>query len=126
MVFRNQLFVTNNPWDVPIDLPRLWAAYRHVIKPGGAIVLTSMGRFTGQLIESNPEWFRYKMVWIKSIGTNFLNAHKQPLRRHEDLCVFYGGQATFHPQKRRGKPYDKGVRQDKSSGSYGAFGKSRG
>ena len=81
--------ITHNRWDIAIDLENLWALYKRVIKDNGAIVLTGQGAFTAQLILSNLEWFRYKMVWIKSKATNFLNAKKQPLRKHEDICVFY-------------------------------------
>ena len=36
---------------------------------------------------SNEKLFRYKIIWIKSKATNFLNAQKQPLRKHEDICI---------------------------------------
>ncbi len=116
---------TNNPWDCCIDLDRLWRQYLRIIKPGGAVVLTGQGIFTGCLIMSNPEWFKYKIVWIKSSATNFLNANKQPLRKHEDLCVFYNKQPVYHPQKSPGEPYDKGTRKDSVVGTYGAYKSSR-
>ncbi|PSK90777.1 site-specific DNA-methyltransferase (adenine-specific)/modification methylase [Taibaiella chishuiensis] len=117
--------ITENKWDKCIDLPSLWYQYRRIIKPAGVIALTGQGRFTGKLIESNPDWFKYKIVWIKSKATNFLNANKQPLRRHEDICIFYQQQSIYNPQKIQAKPYDKGVRKDKGSGSYGKFNSSR-
>ena len=80
---------TMNPWDTVIDFKQLWKQYKRIIKGNGAIVLTSQGVFTAQLILSNPEWFKYKIVWIKSRATNYLNAKRQPLRKHEDICVFY-------------------------------------
>lgn len=61
------------------------------------------------------------MVWEKSKSTNFLNSKKQPLRKHEDVCVFYEKQPTYNPQMRNGSPYDKGVRKNQLSGSYGDF-----
>lgn len=61
------------------------------------------------------------MVWIKSKSTNFLNAKKQPLRKHEDICVFYKRQPTYHPQMTQGESYDKGIRKDQFTGSYGDF-----
>lgn len=112
---------TQNKWDSVIDLPLLWAAYKRVVKPTGAIVLTSQGVFTAQLIISNPKMFKYKLVWEKSKPTNFLNAKKQPLRKHEDVCIFYRKQPVYHPQMTPGAPYDKGVRKDQLSGSYGDF-----
>lgn len=112
---------TQNSWDSQIPLDLLWEQYRRVLKPNGAVVLTSQGVFTAKLILSNPEWFKYKYVWVKSKATNFLNAKKQPLRKHEDVCVFYARQPVYHPEMTRGDPYDKGIRKNQLTGSYGDF-----
>lgn len=112
---------TQNRWDSVIDLDSLWAEYRRVLKSNGVVVLTSQGVFTAKLIVSNEEWFKYKIVWEKSKPTNFLNAKKQPLRKHEDVCVFYAKPPTYNPQMRPGAAYDKGVRKNQLSGSYGDF-----
>ena len=50
-----------------------------------------------------------------------MNAKKQPLRKHEDVCVFYNKQPVYNPQMTEGEPYDKGVRKNQLSGSYGDF-----
>ncbi len=112
---------TQNPWDSPINLADLWALYRHVLKPSGAVVLTSQGLFTARLMMSNEKWFRYKLVWEKSKPTNFLNAKRQPLRKHEDVCIFSPHQPPYFPQMGVGVRYDKGVRKNQLSGSYGDF-----
>ena len=112
---------TQNKWDSVIDLDQLWYEYRRILKPNGAVVLSAQGIFTAKLILSNEAWFKYKIVWEKSKPTNFLNAKKQPLRKHEDICVFYGKPPTYNPQMKAGKPYDKGVRKNQLSGSYGDF-----
>lgn len=112
---------TQNKWDSVIDLDALWKEYKRIIKDNGAIVLTSQGVFTAKLILSNEKWFKYKVVWIKSKSTNFLNAKKQPLRKHEDICVFYKHQPTYNPQMSEGESYDKGIRKDQYTGSYGDF-----
>jgi site-specific DNA-methyltransferase (adenine-specific)/modification methylase len=116
---------TQNRWDSVIDLDRLWEQYRRVIKPRGVIALTAQGLFTARLILSNERWFRYKIAWVKSKPTNFLNARRQPLRRHEDVCVFYARQPRYYPQMDEGLPYDKGVRKDQLTGSYGDFAPAR-
>lgn len=113
--------ITQNSWDCYIPLDKLWEQYTRIIKPNGAIVLTSSGIFTAQLIMSQPKLYKYKWIWEKSKPTNFLNAKKQPLRKHEDVCVFYKKQPTYNPQMTQGKPYDKGVRKDQQTGSYGDF-----
>jgi site-specific DNA-methyltransferase (adenine-specific)/modification methylase len=70
---------------------------------------------------SNEEWFRYKFVWVKSKPTNFLNARRQPLRQHEDICIFYGRQPDYRPVMWQAQPYDKGRRKAQYTGSYGDF-----
>ena len=113
--------MTQNKWDICIPLDKLWEQYKRIIKPSGAIVLTAQGLFTAKLIMSQPQLYKYKWIWEKSKSTNFLNAKKQPLRKHEDICVFYKKQPTYHPQMTAGTPYDKGVRKNQLSGSYGDF-----
>lgn len=112
---------TQNKWDCAIDLVELWKQYERIIKPGGVIALNSQGVFTAKLILSNEKLFRYKISWIKSKPTNFLNAKKQPLRRHEDICIFYKKQPVYHPQMADGDPYTKGIRKDQFTGSYNEF-----
>jgi len=112
---------TQNPWDSVIPLGPLWDEYLRVVKSDGAIVLTAQGLFTANLILSNDRLFRYKIIWVKSKSTNFLNAQKQPLRKYEDVCVFYRRQPTYNPQMTKGDPYDKGMRKNQLSGSYGDF-----
>jgi DNA modification methylase len=112
---------TQNHWDSIISLDQLWKHYERIIKDNGVVVLTSQGFFTANLILSNPKLFKYKITWVKSKPTNFLNAKKQPLRKHEDICIFYKNQPTYNPQMSYGEPYNKGFRKDQLTGSYGDF-----
>lgn len=112
---------TQNNWDSNIPLDELWNEYNRIIKDNGTIVLTSSGMFTAQLMMSNPKMFKYRMIWEKSKATNFLNAKKQPLRKFEDICVFYKKQPTYNPQMSAGSPYNKGTRKNQLTGSYGLF-----
>lgn len=112
---------TQNKWDSVIPLDKIWSEYRRIIKPRGVIALTSQGIFTARLILSNEAWFKYKFVWVKSKSTNFLNARRQPLRQHEDICIFYGKQPDYHPVMWKAEPYNKGIRKDQYTGSYGDF-----
>jgi site-specific DNA-methyltransferase (adenine-specific)/modification methylase len=113
--------MTQNAWDSYIPLDLLWEQYLRIIKTNGVIALTSNGVFTAKLILSQEKLFKYKWVWEKSKPTNFLNAKKQPLRKHEDVCIFYQRQPTYHPQMTQGTAYDKGVRKNQLSGCYGDF-----
>lgn len=112
---------TQNKWDSTIPLDELWDQYLRVVKERGAIVLTAQQAFTARLISSCYDHFKYKIVWKKSKATNFLNAKKQPLRKHEDICVFYKKHPTYNPQMWESDPYDKGTRKDQLTGSYGDF-----
>ena len=49
---------------------------------------------------SNPDWWRYNLVWHKEMVTGFLDANRKPLRCHEDICVFAPNfyQTTYNPQ----------------------------
>lgn len=113
--------ITQNSWDSVIPLDALWDQYERILAPQGAVVLTAQGPFTARLMLSNEAWFKYKLVWEKSKPTNFLNAKKQPLRKHEDVCVFYPRQPKYQPQMGDGAAYDKGVRKNQLTGSYGDF-----
>jgi len=112
---------TQCKWDSVIPFEPMWEQLKRVTKKNGAIVLTASQPFTSALIMSNVKMFKYCWVWEKSKSTNFLNAKKQPLRKHEDICVFYRKQPNYNPQMTLGQPYDKGVRKDQLSGSYGDF-----
>lgn len=89
---------TECKWDSIIPLDRLWKEYERIIKEDGAIVLTAAQPFTTQLIESNRKRFRYCWYWLKNIPTGFCFAKYQPMRRVEDVCVFYKKGPKYHPQ----------------------------
>jgi len=112
---------TQNSWDSQIPLDLLWAQYRRILAPKGVVALMSQGSFTARVILSQESLFKYKITWVKSKPTNFLNAKKQPLRKHEDVCIFYAKQPNYSPQMSPGEAYDKGVRKNQLTGSYGDF-----
>ena len=90
--------VTQNAWDVELDLRKMWNLFNHVLKDSGACVLTSIQPFTSKLVMSNQKNFKYEWVWNKKRVAGFLNAKKQPLRNHESVLVFYKEQPTYNPQ----------------------------
>lgn len=85
-------------WDTVIPFEPLWAEYKRIIKPRGAVVLFGSQPFTSLLVTSNLAWFRYVWYWDKAQGGNFLNAKKQPLRRVEEVCVFSLNRHDYFPQ----------------------------
>jgi site-specific DNA-methyltransferase (adenine-specific) len=93
-------------WDQVIPFEPLWAHYRRLIKPRGAIVLNASQPFTSILVMSNPEWFRYEWIWDKvNHSSGYGNAKRMPLKRHESACVFYQKSPTYNPQMGAGKPF---------------------
>ena len=95
-------------WDTIIPFEPLWEQYERVIKDNGAIVLTASQPFTTKLIESNIDLFRNCWVWNKKISGNPLLAKHQPLKVHEDICVFSKKRHNYYPQMRKGKMRKKG------------------
>jgi len=85
-------------WDSVIDFDLMWKQLNRIIKPNGAIVLNASQPFTSALIMSNPKYFKYEWIWQKSHATGHLNSKKQPMRQHENICVFYRSQCTYNPQ----------------------------
>ena len=114
-------WTTQNKWDSVISLGKLRKEYKRIIKDNWVIVLTAQWIFTAKLMLSNESWFKYNIIREKSKSTNFLNAKKQPLRKHEDICVFYKKQPTYNPQMTEWEAYNKGFRKDQLTWSYGEF-----
>jgi len=116
--------ITACKWDTVIPFEPLWEQYKRIIKPNGAIVLFGSQPFTSALVMSNPKWFKYSWVWDKKCSTGFLNAKKQPLRRTEDICVFYQKSGTYNPHMVvRGAVRNKrGYNTLGGSDNYGKFG----
>lgn len=76
-------------WDIKIDLVAFWVEVKRLCKNDKTPVLMFCNtRFGSDLINSNPDWFRYDIVWDKQMGTNFLLANKQPMKSHEMIYVF--------------------------------------
>lgn len=76
-------------WDVKIDLSAFWVEVKRLCKSDNTPVLMFCNtRFGIDLINSNPSWFRYDIVWDKGFGVSFLSANKQPMRSHEMIYVF--------------------------------------
>lgn len=93
-------------WDAVIPFAPMWVELKRIVKKNGAIVLFGSQPFTSALVMSNPQMFKYQWVWDKvNLFTNQMNASRQPMRQHEDVCVFYSEQPAYNPQKRQGDPY---------------------
>lgn len=85
-------------WDSVLPFDQLWKEYNRLLKPDGAAVLFSAQPFTTELISSNRRDFRYCWYWLKNQPTGFAFAKFQPMRKVEDICVFYRKHGTYNPQ----------------------------
>ena len=117
-------------WDRMLPFKPLWEQYRRITKPSAAIVLFAQGMFTAQLMMSQPDIWRYNLIWNKDHVTGFLNARRMPLRSHEDICVFYDKLPTYNPQMTKCLPHQRnhsrGKQEKKQTNRcYGAFGKAQ-
>jgi site-specific DNA-methyltransferase (adenine-specific) len=95
-------------WDAVIPFEPLWAEYKRVIKPRGAVVLFGAQPFTTMLIASNLAMFKYCWIWDKKNKTDVMNAKNKPLRRHEEICVFSTG-TTANCSPRRMQYFPQGI-----------------
>ena len=99
---------TQCKWDTIISFEKLWAQYRRLIKPNGAIVLFGREPFTSALVMSNPKWYKHKWVWNKKQSGSPMNAKYMPLQIDEDIIVFSEGKVNYYPEMRKGKMRKRG------------------
>lgn len=111
---------TQNKWDNVIPFEQLWSEYWRIAKPNAAVLLTAAQPFTSALIMSQIKNFKYAMVWDRvNKYTDALNAKRRPMRRHEDVCVFYKAQCVYNPQKKSIEPYKSRRSRNTDTKSYG-------
>ena len=79
---------TNCKWDIPIDLDKMWIELKKICKKNCMYCFFTTTKYGVNLINSNPKWFRYDLVWEKSNAVGYLSANKMPLRKHEMIYVF--------------------------------------
>ena len=102
-------------WDIKINLVDMWNELKRISKDNCQFVFFTTTKYGVELINSNPKWFKYDLVWEKSTNCGFLNTIYMPLRKHEMMYIFnkVGGVKTYNPQKTPGKPYKvKGQKTD--------------
>jgi len=93
-------------WDSVIPLEPMWEQLKRIIKPNGAIVLFGSEPFSSALRISNIKNYKYDWIWVKDKATNHLNARKMPLKKTENISVFYGKQCRYTPQLHDKHPED--------------------
>lgn len=76
-------------WDSIIPFEPLWEHYQRIVKDCGVIALFSAQPFTTKLIGSNIKNYKYSWYWIKNNTTGFQFSKYQPMRKVEDINIFY-------------------------------------
>ena len=113
---------TQCKWDSVIPFEPMWVELKRIIKPNGAIVLFGSEPFSSALRMSNIKQYKYDWVWVKSRSVGHLNAYKQPMRKTENISVFYSKQVDYTPQivdkpKKDVRPHSKSGLTD----NYGSY-----
>ena len=98
-------------WDIKLDLKAFWEQVKRLAKNDHTPVLMFCNtKFGFDLYNSNPEWFRYDLVWNKERGVSFLLANKMPMKSHEMIYVFSKAGAFYRriDEDAPGKKKEKG------------------
>jgi DNA modification methylase len=118
---------TRAPFDRAPSLSEFWTAVWWALREDGAAVLMASNiRFAAALIASEPDTYRYDLIWSKSIAVGFLNARHRPLRAHEFVLVFSRKMGVYNPQMRHGlDPIHSNAGRGSSGENYGVSGGNR-
>lgn len=82
---------TGCSWDMVIPLIPLWAEYKRLIKPKGAIALFGTEPFCSLLRTSNLGQYKYDWFWVKNDAGDCMNAKNKPMRKIEKILIFSKG-----------------------------------
>jgi len=116
---------TQCEWEYDLDLPAVWNEWERILSDDGVIVVFADEPFTSKLILSKLGFFKYRVTWDKMTGSNFLNAHKMPLKQTEDAVVFAklpNGKYTYNPiltDKPKQNIRPEGKPKKKKASTYG-------
>ena len=87
---------TRAKWDKPLNWEILFEEMWRVLKPNGIIVLHSAMPFTYELLKYQKPKYHY--IWEKNVVTCPFIAKYQPLRKHEEVFIYYKKRGTYNPQ----------------------------
>jgi site-specific DNA-methyltransferase (adenine-specific) len=86
--------LTECQWDRVINIPEMFAEFKRLIKPDGAIVIFCQQPFTSKIVLNGIEIYKYSLVWKKSKKGNFAQAPYRFMCEHEDIIVFSKGKTA--------------------------------
>ena len=95
--------ITQASWDKGLRWDELFPEMWRVLKPNGIIVLYASIPFTYELLKYQTPKYHYS--WCKSNSTGFLKSKIQPLRKIEEIFIYYQKPGTYNPQMEGDKFY---------------------
>ena len=98
---------TAQRWDKMLNWAEIWPELKRVCKVNAAKLFFSCNAFTIDLCASNRKEYRYRYVWQKTFVGNVYNRNSMPLRKYEEVSVFYSKQPTYNPQMGTGPAYNQ-------------------
>jgi DNA modification methylase len=113
-------------WDIKLDLAQFWTEVKRLCKTDHTPILHFCStKFGNDLINSNPDWFRYDLVWNKMRGVSFLSANKMPMRSHEMVYVFSKKGATYYRTDITGEFHRSHTRGKAKEGTTNTYNKGK-
>jgi DNA modification methylase len=109
-------------WDIKIDLEEFWKQVKRIRRSEHSPTIHfCTTKFGYELIKSNPDEFRYDLVWDKQRGVSFLSANKMPMRSHEMMYIFSKAGAFYERKDFTGDFKQSGPksRKEDASTQYG-------
>lgn len=103
-------------WDLVIPFDEMWERLKKLRNDNTPIVLFGSEPFSSYLRMSNIDEYKYDWVWNKKKPGNIFLAKYQPMKIHEIISVFYGG--NYNPQM---VPRDK-IKKTKNYGTGASIG----
>ena len=89
---------TQSEWDKIIPFDEMWSRVNKITHVRSNIVLFGSEPFSSRLRMSNINNYKYDIIWDKGRGKDPMNAKNRPMKRHENISIFYKKKGTYNPQ----------------------------
>ena len=89
---------TQCKWDNIIPFNVMWDKIYKLTYKKANIILFGSEPFSSNLRVSNINNYRFDIIWDKGRGKDPMNAKNRPMKRHENISVFYKQKGTYNPQ----------------------------
>ena len=98
---------TSMQWDKMLPFADMWQCIKHVLKPEGCCAIFGSQPFTSALVMSNPQMFKYELIWNKNKCGSPGLAKFRPMKTHENILLFAEGKTLYNPQMEVGEAYSR-------------------